>query len=45
MLTVADEHIHARPDGAPDTWQENCFLLGYDAERDIGVYWHVERML
>jgi len=43
-LTAADESLHARPVNAPDTWQENCFVMGYDAERDLCVYFHVERL-
>lgn len=41
-LTAADESLHARPAGAPSTWQENCFVMGYDEERDLCVYLHVE---
>ncbi len=43
-ITAADESLHARPHGAPVTWQENCFVMGYDAERDLCAYFHVERL-
>ena len=42
-LTAADESLHARPADAPSTWQENCFVMGYDEARDLCVYFHVER--
>jgi hypothetical protein len=44
MLTTADDSVHERPSGAPVTWQENCFLLARDDERDVCIYLHVERM-
>lgn len=44
MLSGADDGVHERPAGAPDRWQENCFLLGRDPERDVCVYLHVERL-
>jgi hypothetical protein len=43
VLTPADDEPHERPAGAPSTWQENCFLLARDDERDACVYLHVER--
>ncbi|MBA2281971.1 MAG: hypothetical protein H0W25_12180 [Acidimicrobiia bacterium] len=43
MLSASDEGLHARPPGG-EAWQENCFLLGRDAGRDVSVYVHVERM-
>lgn len=45
MLTPADDGVHARPDGAPEAWQENCFLLARDEARDVCVYLHVERLV
>lgn len=44
-LGPADESIHQRPADAPPTWQENCFVMGYDEGRDLCVYLHVERLL
>ena len=44
MLSPADDGLHARPADAPDTWQENCFLLARDDERDLCAYLHVERL-
>lgn len=44
MLSPADDEVHGRPAGAPDAWQENCFLLARDDERDVCVYLHVERL-
>jgi predicted secreted hydrolase len=41
-LTAADESLHPRPSNAPETWQENCFIMGYDEVRDLCVYLHVE---
>jgi len=42
-LTATGESLHTRPNDAPATWQENCFVMGYDEERDVCVYFHVER--
>lgn len=44
MLTAADDGLHERPAGAPETWQENCFLLARDDELDVCIYLHVERL-
>ncbi len=44
MLSAADDEPHARHEGAPDTWQENCFLLARDDDNDACVYLHVERL-
>jgi predicted secreted hydrolase len=43
-LSATDESVHLRPRDAPDTWQENCFVMGYDESRDLSVYFHVERL-
>jgi predicted secreted hydrolase len=45
MLRPTDELVHARPPGALDTWQENCFVMGYDELSDLSVYFHVERLV
>jgi hypothetical protein len=44
VLSGTDDGVHARPLDAPDSWQENCFLLARDEERDVCVYVHVERL-
>jgi len=45
VLTTADDGVHPRPAGASDRWQENCFILGRDDDRDVCIYVHVERLL
>ena len=44
MLSPSDDGVHLRPADAPDTWQENCFLLARDEAQDVCVYLHVERL-
>jgi hypothetical protein len=44
VLTAADDGVHARPPGAPAAWQENCFVLARDDDRDVSLYVHVERL-
>jgi hypothetical protein len=44
VLTGGDDGTHARPADAPPSWQENCFLLARDDERDVCAYLHVERL-
>ncbi|KUH87738.1 MULTISPECIES: hypothetical protein [unclassified Mycobacterium] len=44
-LSAEAESVHLRPDGAPDNWQENCTLMGYDADRDVSIYFHVARLI
>ena len=44
VLSPADDGLHERPTDAPDSWQENCFLLARDDERDLCAYLHVERL-
>jgi hypothetical protein len=44
VLTPADDGRHERPPGAPDSWQENCFLLARDDALDACVYLHLERL-
>lgn len=43
-LRSADESCHTRPVDAPATWQENCFIMGFDEERDLCIYFHVGRL-
>jgi hypothetical protein len=44
VLSPSDDGVHERPPGAPDTWQENCFVLARDDEHDLCIYLHVERL-
>jgi hypothetical protein len=44
VLTAADDGVHARPAGGPDSWQENCFLLARDEAAGVCLYLHVERL-
>jgi hypothetical protein len=44
MLQPTDEFAHEPPSPIPDGWQENWYLLGWDAERAAGFSLHLGRI-
>ncbi|MEW6474987.1 MAG: hypothetical protein AB1679_22270 [Actinomycetota bacterium] len=44
MLSPADEFPHEPPSPIPPGWQENWYLLGWDAERSAGFSLHLGRI-
>jgi hypothetical protein len=44
MLQPIDEFAHEPPSPIPEGWQENWYLLGWDAERSAGFSLHLGRI-